>query len=107
MIENNTFSYIVIDRQTLDSNRKPIVTLYSIWIKKPEVLVPVQVFQSTVPTITVKIYRGNPYPSFDYKEAVEKRVKLDISKNAEYAALVAAQTQGKDWHLMPLVLPEI
>jgi hypothetical protein len=106
MREPNTFSYIVIDRKTVDTNGKPMVSLYAIWIKDPEVLVPAQTFQSTVPSITVKIYRGNPYPWFNYSEAVETRVKQDISQDAQYAALVMAQTHGKEWHLVSQTLPE-
>jgi hypothetical protein len=107
MLEHYIFSYVAIDRNCVDVYGNPVAGLYSIWIKDPpDVLVPIQTFQSTVPSITVMIYSGTPYPLFDYSDAVEIRVKQDIAQNSEYASFVAAQTHGKEWHLQLLTSPE-
>lgn len=93
-----TFSYIVVDMRLKDVQGQPMIGIYPIWIKNEEEA-PIKVFQSSIPLITAKIYSGNPYPNFDYTEAVEHRIKLDIQRNADYDALVAGQINDKVWHL--------
>lgn len=103
MTESTNFSYIVVDRKQVDSKGNRLVRMFSVWIKNPAVYPSIQTLQSTVPSVVVKLYAGNPYPSFDYTEAVERRVKSDIAENTHFAALIAAQTNGKEWHLTPLM----
>jgi hypothetical protein len=106
MTEPLSFSYIAADHKQVDANGNHLVKLYRVWINNPETDLPVQTFQSIVPSVVVKIYPGNPYPLFDYTEALEGQVKFDIAQNAEYAALIDAQTNGRDWHLTPVVMPD-
>lgn len=98
MTTHFTFSYIVVDKRVRDVQGHPVVGVYPFWIKDEEESL-VRILQSTSPLITAKIYSGNPYPDFDYTGAVERRIKLDIQRNADYSALVAGQINDKEWHL--------
>ena len=93
-----TFSYLVVDKSVRDAHGNPVVGVYPFWTQNEEESL-VRILQSTSPLITAKIYSGNPYPDFDYTDAVERRVKLDIQRNAHYSVLVAEQIHDKGWHL--------
>src|SRR5436309_12809618 len=93
-----TFSYIVIDTRSKDEQGNPVAAIYSFWIKNKEENL-IGILQSSTPSITAKIYSGNPYPHFDYIKAIEQRIKLDIQGSADYGALVSGQINDKEWHL--------
>lgn len=93
-----TFTYIVIDKRSRDEQGNPVAGIYPFSIQNDKEA-PIRILQSSIPLITAKLYSGNPYPSFEYMEAVEHRIKLDIKHNADYNAVVADQINDKEWHL--------
>ncbi len=104
MTTHFSFSYIVVDKNVRDVLGKPVVGVYPFWIENAEESL-FRILQSTRPLITAKIYSGNPSPDLDYTEAVERRIKLDIQRNADYSVLVADQINDKEWHLHFTVAP--
>ena len=92
------FSYIVVDRGLKDDQGQRVPGIYTFSTNDVKDR-PVSVLQSSVPSITAKIYAGNPYPDFDYIQAIERRVKLDIQVKTDYGALVAGQINDESWHL--------
>jgi hypothetical protein len=95
---NYTFSYIVVDERLMDKQWKPILGIYS-FATSDEHETPVQVLQSLAPAITVNVYAGNPYPSFDITEVIERRVKLDIHAKSNFSSLENTQINDSKWHL--------
>ena len=100
MTEPFIFSYIVVDERYNDLQGRPVVGIYPFSSNNAEDR-PTHILRSAVPAVTANIYRGNPFPWFDYDEAIETRVKLDIAHNVEYAASVAIQMNGQEWHFEP------
>ena len=94
------FSYIVIEQQYDDLHGNPVVSVLPFWINQAEDN-PSLILRSSVPSIVVKLYPGNRYPDFDYREFIERRVKQDIKHNVDYDATVASQIRDKAWHLAP------
>jgi hypothetical protein len=99
-----TFSYIVVDKRARDVQGHALVGVYPFWIKNEEESL-VRILRSTSPLITAKIYAGTPSPDFDYTEAVERRIKLDIQRNTDYSAVVAGQINDTKWHLDFTITP--
>ena len=93
-----TFSYIVVEQRAKDAQGRAVVGVYPFLAKNQEEA-PIRILQSSIPSITANIYSGNPYPEFDYTEAVERRIKRDIQDNTAYTTLVAGQIQDVAWHL--------
>ena len=92
------FSYIVVDRGLKDNQGQRVPGIYTFSTNDVKDR-PVSILQSSTPSITAKIYAGNPFPDFDYTQAIERRVKLDIQAESDYGALVAGQINNKEWHL--------
>jgi hypothetical protein len=99
-----SFSYIVVDKRIRDDQGHPVAGIYPFRTKNEEEA-PVRILQSSIPLITAKIYSGNPYPDFEYMQAVEQHIKLDIRGHADYSAVVAAQINDKEWHLHQAIIP--
>jgi hypothetical protein len=99
MTQPFTFSYIVVEQQVKDVQGNPVVSVYPFWITAIEDK-PIQILRSSVPNIMVKLYPGNRYPTFDYREAIEERVKKDIERNVDYDAAIASQINDRKWHLI-------
>jgi hypothetical protein len=93
-----TFSYIVIDQKSKDKQGHPMLSIYN-FLTQDAHDVPSEILQSSTPSITAKIYAGTPYPNFDFTEAIERRVRLDIQNKYDYVGLVASQINAKEWHL--------
>jgi hypothetical protein len=103
-----TFSYIVVEQRAKDAQGHALVGVYPFLTKNQEET-PIRILQSSIPAITANIYSGNPYPEFDYTEAVERRIKRDIQQKTAYTPLVAGQIHATDWHLQairPVSVPE-
>ena len=96
-----TFSYIVVERKSKDKQGHPVLGIYN-FLTNDAHDQPIEVLQSSTPSIDAKIYAGNPYPNFDFTEAIEQRVKRDIQKRYEYGGEVASQINDKAWHLHPI-----
>ncbi|SRR5258708_40253227 len=101
-----SFSYVLIDQGVSDKHGHPVAGVYPFWIKD-EGEAPIKILHSSIPSITARIYSGNPYPDFDYTEAVERRIRLDIQLKADYGAVVAAQLNDKEWHLQQTITPSV
>src|SRR5579859_1521649 len=101
-----SFSYVVIDKSESGEPGHHVAGIYPFWIKDGGEA-PIKILQSSIPSITAKIYSGNPYPDFDYTEAVERRIRVDIPLKADYGALVAAQMNDKEWHLQQTISPSV
>src|SRR5688572_20574602 len=93
-----TFSYIVVEQKSKDKQGQPVLGIYNFLTQVPDD-VPIKILQSSAPSITAKIYAGNPYPNFDFTEAIEQRVRLDMQNKYDYVGLVASQINDEDWHL--------
>jgi hypothetical protein len=91
------FSYIIVDRGLSDT-QEHIPGIYTFSTNDLSDR-PVSILRSSTPSITAKIYAGNPFPDFDYTQAIERRVKLDIQAKLDYGVTVAAQINDPDWHL--------
>jgi len=100
------FTYIVMDKNVSDAQGHPVAAVYPFWIKD-DGEAPIRILHSSVPSITAKIYSGNPYPDFDYTEAVEQRIRVDIQLKADYGTLVAAQMNDTGWHLQQIITPSM
>ncbi|GEM_PF-4040705 len=94
------FSYLVAEQQYVDRQGNPVVSVYPFWINKAEDK-PSLILRSSAPSIEVKLYPGNRYPDFDYREAIERRVKQDIEQQVGYDATTATQIKDERWHLTP------
>ncbi len=96
-----TFSYIVVEQTAKDAQGHAVAGVYPFWSKNQEEA-PIRILQSSIPSITANIYSGNPYPEFDYTEAVERRIKRDIQEDTTYTTLVAGQIHDTEWHLQAI-----
>lgn len=106
MITPFSFSYIVIDKSGSDEPGRHVAAVYPFWIKDGGDA-PIKILHSSMPSITAMIYSGNPYPNFDYTEAVERRIRVDIQLKADYGAAEAAQLNDKEWHLQQAITPSV
>ena len=96
-----SFSYIVVEQRAKDAQGRALVGVYPFTTKNQKET-PIRVLQSSIPAITATIYSGNPYPEFDYTEAVERRIKRDIQDSNAYTTLVGAQIHDMEWHLQAI-----
>jgi hypothetical protein len=96
-----TFSYIVIDQKSKDKQGHPVLGIYNFLTQDAHEL-PIKILQSPVPSITAKIYAGDPYPNFEFTEAIERRVKMDIQTKYDYMGLVAGQINDEECHLQTI-----
>ena len=92
------FSYIIVDRGLSDTQGQHVPGIYTFSTNDLSDK-PVSILRSSTPSITAKIYAGKPFPDFDYTQAIERRVKLDIQAKPDYGVTVAAQINDPDWHL--------
>ncbi len=94
-----TFSYVVVEQQFKDRQGNPVISFYPFWITAAEDK-PIQVLRSSTPAIVVKLYSGNRYPTSDYRDTLEQRVKQDIEHCTGYDDSVASQMRDTKWHLV-------